>query len=58
MLRPPVLNDKPATGQVAITYDKPQTIKISRGDVAATMVAMLTQNEFAGRAPFVAERKA
>jgi putative NADH-flavin reductase len=58
MLRPPVLNDKPATGRVVVTYDKPHAIKISRADVARTMVDMISASDVVGKAPFIAERKA
>lgn len=54
MLRPPRLTTAEPTGQFVLTYDKPATTQIPRGDLAAAMVACLADPATERRAPFVA----
>jgi len=54
MLRPPVLNNKPAKGQYKKTFDRPASKGISRADLAVAAVDALKQDALIGRAPFVA----
>lgn len=55
MLRPPRLVDGAATGRIAITTRTPAGMRLTRADLAATAVAVLTRDDLIGRAPFVAE---
>ncbi|MFN4274636.1 MAG: NAD(P)H-binding protein, partial [Aliihoeflea sp.] len=54
MLRPPRLTDKPAAGQLRITFDLPASTAISRTDLARAVADALTDDTLIGRAPFVA----
>lgn len=54
MMRPPVLNNKPATGRVQISFDRPSSSAISRADLAQAVVDALGNGALIGRAPFVA----
>jgi len=53
MLRPPRLTAKPGTGRWRLTHDKPATAQISRDDLAAAAVVVLSDTATEGRAPFV-----
>ncbi|MFN3644095.1 MAG: NAD(P)-dependent oxidoreductase [Gemmobacter sp.] len=53
-LRPPQLKDGPGTGRWRLTFDTPAAISIDRADLAAAMVAALTDPALSRRAPFVA----
>lgn len=54
MLRPPVLNNKPASGKYRITFDRPASKGISRADLARAAVDALKEDTLIARAPFVA----
>jgi len=54
MLRPPRLTDNPAKGAVRMSFDKPASAAIARGDLAQAVVDTLTDHATVGRAPFVA----
>lgn len=53
MLRPPRLVDGPPKGQVRTAFDRPQSLSITRADLAAAAVRALADASLAGRAPFV-----
>ncbi len=53
MLRPPRLVDGPAKGAVKMSFEKPQSIQITRADLARMVVEALGDERLVGRAPFV-----
>lgn len=56
--RVPRLTDGPATGKVYVGYWQPDTgLSLTRADLADTMLAQLTSDEWLGQAPVVANQK-
>lgn len=53
MLRPPRLVDGPAKGEVRLSLERPQTIQITRADLARKAVEAIGDDSLVGRAPFV-----
>jgi putative NADH-flavin reductase len=53
MLRPPRLTERPGTGRWWLTHDRPAAAEIARDDLAAAVVAVLSDAATEGRAPFV-----
>lgn len=53
MLRPPRLVDGPAKGEVKVSFERPQTIQITRADLARKVVEAIGDDGLGGRAPFV-----
>ena len=55
IVRPTVLNDKPATGRVSATVDLANVRggSISRADVAGFVLDQLTSEQWVGKAPLI-----
>ena len=53
MLRPPRLVDGEPKGEVKLSFERPQTIQITRADLARKVVEALGDDSLVGRAPFV-----
>jgi putative NADH-flavin reductase len=53
MLRPPRLVDGPAKGDVRISFERPQSIQVTRADLARVVAEALGDERLVGRAPFV-----
>jgi putative NADH-flavin reductase len=53
-LRPPMLNNKPATGQVRFSSERCLGRTLSRGDLAASLLACVVTQAHLRQAPFVA----
>jgi uncharacterized protein YbjT (DUF2867 family) len=54
LVRPPRIVPGGPTGRVRASLEKPPSTKVTRGDVAAFMLAQLSSPEHVGKAPFVA----
>lgn len=53
MLRPPRLVDGPPKGPVRVAFDRPQSLSITRADLAAAAARALEDGSLMRRAPFV-----
>jgi putative NADH-flavin reductase len=52
-LRPPRVVKGPATGRVLLTHDRPRSLRVTSGDVAEAIAAVIDDPNFVRKAPYV-----